>query len=208
MIKKISTVLFVLSLTPLASAADLSSQVEGFEYSRGFYTESDLGFFMRFGGYADEKVGTNVTGSRTRAVIVSNLQPFVGFSVGYDVLDFLSLQLSYGTGYVAGAAPRQNDSESPLDHSLSLLNLAVVGNFLVLDRLALEARVFGGGAAFAPAPTPDASNFAGDVGGGIGVKYMTLLPGFIVGADANFLLTFPEIVPAVTFSPLIIKYVF
>jgi hypothetical protein len=84
----------------------------------------------------------------------------------------------------------------------------VVGNFLVMDRLALEARVFGGGALFAPPPLPDASMFGGDAGAGIGVKYMTLLPGFIIGADVNFICTFPEIVPALSFSPLIIKYVF
>ena len=208
MIKQLSALLFVLALVPQVRAADLSSQVEGFEYSRGFYTESDLGFFMRFGGYADEKSGTTVTGSRTRPVAVSNLQPFVGFSVGYDVLDFLSLQLSYGTGYVANAAQRANESESPIDYSMTFANLAVVGNYLVMDRLALEARVFGGGTVFAPAPLPDASNFAADAGLGVGLKYMTLLPGFIVGADANFMVTFPEFVPAMSFSPLIIKYVF
>lgn len=208
MIKQLSAVLFVLAMAPQLWAADISSQVEGFEYSRGLYTQSDLGFFMRFGGYTDEKNGTSITGSRTRAVVVSNLQPYVGFSVGYDVLDFLSLQLSYGTGYVANAAQRANESESPIDYSMTFANLAVVGNFLVMDRLALEARVFGGGTVFAPAPLPDASNFAADAGLGIGVKYMTLLPGFIVGADVNALVAFPEFVPALNFSPLIIKYVF
>lgn len=201
-------ILLSLSLGPAALAADLSSQVEGFEYSRGFYTESDLGLFLRFGGWADEKSGTQVVSARSRQVTASNLQPYIGFSVGYDVLDFLSLQLSYGTGYVANAAPRQGEPESPLDHSITLVNLAVVGNILVLDRVALEARMFGGGALFSPAPTPKDSMFGGDVGGGLGIKYMTLLPGFIIGADVNFFLTFPEIVPALAFSPLIIKYVF
>ncbi|MFH1810995.1 MAG: adventurous gliding motility protein CglE [Pseudomonadota bacterium] len=205
--KQLVILSLALALAPLARA-QVSSQVEGFEYSRGFYTESDLGFFLRFGGFADEKSGTVVTGSRTRAVIVSNLQPYIGFSVGYDVLDFLSVQLSYGTGYVANAAPRQGQSESPMDHSITLLNLAIVGNLLVMDRLAIEARVFGGGAIFAPPPVPDASMFGGNAGAGLGIKYMTLLPGFIIGADVNFLTTFPEIVPALTFSPLIIKYVF
>jgi hypothetical protein len=78
----------------------------------------------------------------------------------------------------------------------------------VLDRVALEARVFAGGALFAPAPSPKESMMAGDVGGGLGIKYMTLLPGFIIGSDVNFYMTFPEIVPALSFSPLIIKYVF
>ena len=205
-----ATAAFVLALAPLARAAELSSQVEGFEYSRGFYTESDLGFFLRFGGWVDKKTGLTVAAGDQRAkpVIVSNLQPYVGFSVGYDVLPFLSLQLSYGTGFVAGAAPRQGQSESPVDQSITLVNLAVVGNWLVFDRFALEGRVFGGGAAFVPAPLPSASMFAGDGGAGIGFKYMTLLPGFIIGMDVNFIATFPEFIPALSFSPLIIKYVF
>ncbi|MBN2359196.1 MAG: adventurous gliding motility protein CglE, partial [Deltaproteobacteria bacterium] len=145
---------------------------------------------------------------RARAVAVSNLQPYIGFSVGYDVLPFLSLQLSYGTGFVAGAAPRKGQADSPIDYGITLLNLAVVGNWLVFDRFALEGRVFGGGAMFVPPPLPNASMFAGDAGAGIGFKYLTLLPGFIIGADVNFIATFPEFVPALSFSPLIIKYVF
>jgi len=206
--RSILAILVAVAVTPAARAADLSSQVEGFEYSRGFYTESDLGFFLRFGGWADQKQGTSVVSSRTSAVVARNLQPYIGFSVGYDVLDFLSLQLMYGTGYVSNAAPREGQADSPMDHSITLVNLAIVGNFLVFDRVALEARIFGGGAIFYPPPVPDASMFAGDAGGGIGIKYMTLLPGFIIGADVNGLVTFPEIVPAITFSPLIIKYVF
>jgi len=208
MMKKALVLALACTLSPLAEAADVSAEVEGFEYSRGFYTESNLGFFLRFGGYKDDARNYSVQTLRSIPVTASNLQPYVGFSVGYDVLDFLSLQLSYGTGYVVGAAPRKNEIDSPIDHSITFLNLAVVGNLLVLDRVALEARIFGGGAVFSPPPIPKASMFAGDAGAGIGVKYMTLLPGFIIGADVNFILTFPEIVPALSFSPLIIKYVF
>lgn len=109
-----------------AAAAEPSgdvSDVAGYKFPRGIYTQSDLGVFWRYLGFADNGGDKLCFRCRYPTYYVSNGQPFIGFSMGYDVLpkifDFIpnlkvpeiakrfgiSTQLSVGTGYVANAAP-------------------------------------------------------------------------------------------------------
>jgi hypothetical protein len=97
--------------------------VAGYKFPRGIYTQSDLGIFWRYLGFADTGGTSQCFRCRYPTYYVSNGQPFIGFSVGYDILptvfDYvpslkvpdivkrfgISAQLSVGTGYVANAAP-------------------------------------------------------------------------------------------------------
>lgn len=180
----------------------------GFVRSTGFYTASDLGGFIRFGGWADGET----CGFRCQPRVTSNLQPFIGLAVGYDILDWLGVQASFGTGFVANAAPVQGTSDSPRDYGISFINLALTGT-LWLDRFGIVGKVFGGGALLQPAPLPDELPLGGNVGAGLGVRWATLLTDVTIGMDVNGYLAFAPaggavaMIPGLSFAP-VIKYVF
>jgi hypothetical protein len=106
-----------------AEESGRTSDVVGYKFPRGLYTQSDLGFFWRYLGFSDTGGVRQAYRNRYPTYYVSNGQPFIGFSVGYDILptvfDYIpslklpeivnrigvSGQLSLGTGYVANAAP-------------------------------------------------------------------------------------------------------
>ncbi len=201
----------------------------GFVFKQGIYTQSDLGGFFVIGarlgsptgytlpGNADNGLcddGTASGGRPCRAQIWSNLQPYIGLSVGYDISQWLGVQLSFGTGFVANAAVYDISIENPRDYGITTINLAVVGSFYVLERLAIMGKLFGGGAFMTPEPLPFEPTIGGNAGAGIGVRYATLLPDVFVGIDGNFMVTFIPasaggmvIVPGISFAP-VIKYVF
>ena len=174
--------------TEMAPREDLGGAT-GFVFKRGFYTASDLGAFLRFGGYTyDEQTSCLRCKARTN----SDLAPYIGLAVGYDMTEWLGLQLSFGSGYVAGAAPVQGtnqahlDSTYPLDHAITMINAAAVFSWYVWDRLALEGKLFGGLAFLSPAPMQDVDGLAFDGGAGVGLQYATLLTDVIVGIDVNY----------------------
>jgi hypothetical protein len=184
----------------------------GFVFKQGFYTQSDLGGFFRFGGYT---ISENCDpGVACESVFWSNLQPYIGLSAGYDIFTWLGVQLSFGTGFVANAAPYQDSPNSPRDYGVTMLNLGVVGSFYVLDRLAIAGKLFGGGTFLIPSPDFEEPFYGGNAGVGLGVRYATLLPDTFVGIDVNFHAAFtPDsgggmlLIPGMSFAP-IIKYVF
>lgn len=183
----------------------------GFERPLGFFTSSDLGGFIRFGGYTSgEECGAPDRNCKPR--ITSNLQPYIGLAVGYDVLDFLAVQLSFGTGFVANAAPIENTPGSPRDYGITFMNLTVLGSYY-FDRFGIVAKVFGGGSFLNPAPLPDAPFIGGNAGGGLGIRYATLLTDVTVGFDVNGYAVFvPDgggmlVVPGMSFAP-VIQYTF
>src|SRR5689334_10090837 len=62
--------------------ADIGTSVggaTGFVFKKGFYAQSDMGGFLRFGGWTN-----GAACARCQEVATSNLQPYIGFSVGYD----------------------------------------------------------------------------------------------------------------------------
>ncbi|MBM65290.1 MAG: hypothetical protein CMH55_03535 [Myxococcales bacterium] len=225
---------FLLSIVLLAPGM---AQASEFEIPRGWYLESDLGAFMRFGGvkHCPLDCSTQVAAS----VGNSALQPFVGLAVGKDLTDNVGVQLLFGTGYVAGAAvgdeqfytmPGTDPSQKilpPQDYSLTFINPQVTYLILIEQlRLGLEVKA-GGGLVIAqdaidvsgkPVTTPteaQGSSMHLNVSAGLSVKYLTLLTGFVVGADVSGgLVLGPTMasgaahnIPYLSISPAI-KYVF
>lgn len=181
----------------------------GFVRSTGFYTSSDLGGFIRFGGYA---AGESCGGVPCVQRVTSNLQPFIGLSVGYDILDWLGVQASFGTGFIANAAPLSGTFDTPRDYGITFMNLAVLGSFWI-DRFGIVAKVFGGGALLQPPPLPNEFPLGGNVGAGLGVRWATLLTDVTIGLDVNGYFVFTQaggamtLIPGLSFAP-VIKYVF
>jgi hypothetical protein len=196
-----------------AEIGEVVGGATGFVFKRGFYTQSDLGGYFRLFGYTDQ-TDNGVLCVRCKAVYYSNLQPYIGLSVGYDVLDFLAVQASLGSGFVANAAPVEADPNSPRDYGMIFTNIALVPSWNFFDRYVLMGKVFAGGAFLTPPPQLDAPFYGGDVGVGLGVQYATLLTDVIIGFEVNsFVSIFPDggggvlFIPAFNFAP-VIKYVF
>jgi hypothetical protein len=156
------------------------SDVVGYKFPRGLFTQSDLGIFWRYLGFSDSLSGRGCTRCKYPSYYVSNAAPFIGFSVGYDILPTvleltgakvpslanrfgITAQLSFASGYVDGAAPYSRarshrygttfkDEESPKDHAIFMLHPALVANVIPppFERLLLEARIFLGGSMFSP----------------------------------------------------------
>jgi hypothetical protein len=190
----------------------------GFVFRQGLYTQSDLGGFFVLGAAAGSPTGYTIAadcgGPPCKPALWSQLQPNIGLSVGYDILQWLGVQLSFGTGFVANAAIYNQSLENPRDYGITTINGAVVGSFYVLERLALMGKVFGGAAFISPEPAPNEPAIGGNAGVGIGVRYATLLPDVFVGLDGNVMVAFiPNsggsmvIIPGISFAP-VIKYVF
>lgn len=191
----------------------------GFVFKQGFYTQSDLGGFFVLGASLGSPTGYTISaecggGQPCKAVPWSQLQPYIGLSVGYDISQWLGVQVSFGTGFVANAAVYPDSIENPRDYGLTTLNLAVVGSFYVLERLAIMGKIMGGGAFITPEPLPGEPTIGGNAGVGVGVRYATLLPDVFVGIDGNLMVSFiPSVagpmvvIPGVSFAP-VIKYVF
>ena len=202
----------------------------GFVFKQGIYTQSDLGGFFVLGksatGFLLKERATGSTigevcddgsaggGKPCKSVPTSQLQPYIGLSVGYDISQYLGLQVSFGTGFVANAAVYGDSVENPRDYGLTTINLAVVGSFYVLERLAIMGKLMGGASFMSPEPLPGEPTIGGNAGFGVGVRYATLLPDVFVGIDGNVMVAFiPDsdggmfFVPGISFAP-VIKYVF
>lgn len=165
------------ALTTDEPAATVDSEVEeggatvgedtggatGFVFPTGFYVSSDLGGFVRFGGYGDSRDG----GGCFRCVpkVYSNLQPWIGINIGYDIIKNFGVEMTLGTGFIADAAPAgyafynndpipQGITDSPENSAVTMLNVALTGSWYFLDRLAIQGKGFVGGAVISPDPNP------------------------------------------------------
>lgn len=186
----------------------------GFVFKQGFYTQSDLGGFFRIGGFT---LGPESGGVPDTEVVTSQLQPYIGLSAGYDLFSWLGIQASFGTGFVANAAPYGGRSPNvPRDYGVTFLDLGVVGQYYFLDRLALALKLSGGGTLLTPAPDTDEPNLGGNATVGLGIRWASLLPDTFVGIDGNFHAAFVPtndpanpmlVIPGFSFAP-VIKYVF
>jgi hypothetical protein len=194
----------------------------GFVFKQGFYTQSDLGGFFTLGAALGANTGYSISrdaaqcprGAPCVPVSTSNLQPYIGLSLGYDISQYFGIQASFGTGFVENAALYSQSEKNPRDYGFTMANLAAVGSFYVLERLAISVKLAGGLAFVTPEPEPGEPTVGGNVGFGIGVRYATLLPDVFVGIDGNVLAGIiptsnasPLIIPAISFAP-VIKYVF
>jgi len=166
-------------------------KLQEFELQRGFYASGDLGIFITLSGVRPP----------------SKLQPYMGIKAGYDLNDFLGVQLSISSGY--NSSNPANDYDDPLQYTasqggraiqdFSLLNLGgeLVFSLRPIERLAIEVKGGGGITNVYPEIT-DADAAAGGgmsaggtvvyaawqphVTGGVDFKYLTLLTGFNAGA--------------------------
>jgi hypothetical protein len=184
----------------------------GFRFKQGFYTQSDLGGYFRLGGFT---IDQSCQGVPCTPVTTSQLQPYIGLSAGYDLFQWLGIQASFGTGFVANAAPYQSRSPNvPRDYGMTFFDAGIVAQYYFLDRLAIALKLSGGGLLMTPEPDLGEPNLGGNALVGLGIRWASLLPDTFVGIDGNFHAAFvPDsgggmlFIPAFSFAP-IIKYVF
>lgn len=202
-----------------AAVDDSVGGATGFVFKNGLYLTSELGGFLRFGGYGDSSGDPCY---RCEQKITSNLQPWIALTMGYDFLKFLGAEVTLGTGFIADAAPIERETQSPENSAITMVNVAVTGSYYI-DRFALTGKAFVGGALLTPAPLPDAVPLGGQFGLGVGVRYATLLTNVVIGLDvATYFIVSPDVVtghigpvpiggipliPAISFGP-VIKYTF
>lgn len=195
---------------PSAKTASGKSQTDTgtFKLRRGLYAEADLGLFMTFGGR-----NTNLPDLPSKGA--SNIQPTLGFTVGYDLVHSPAFSFGLGIGvamHLNGGAGRvkaediqagvEDQTTKSNDFVIIPIGLAPMVSILLSDRLALSIRGDGGMALLNPDPTTAAatsqprdesivgagsSAFAPFFGVGAGLEYFTLLNDFSVGVRVSFL---------------------
>jgi hypothetical protein len=194
-----------------AAAADLpqigEDQLAIFVLNRGFYCNGDLGVFLTLGG------------SRG----YGNVEPFVAVKAGFDIGNYVSVQLALASGYSSGnplssmdspANPAGAGPNAVVNYGLLMMGAEVVGAVRPTERFAIEPRVGGGIARLSPTPTspsdPSASigSIVPQVGGGVDFKYLTLLTDFSAGLSlGGYLVLAPKLVPAVSVAASV-RYTF
>lgn len=181
-------------------AADPSGKLyEKFEMSRGFFISSDIGLVWAFGG-------------AERAV--SNTQAYVGLNIGYDFTSWFSWQIHAGRGFAASSPRSANQINRIRDFGWTNILTGPLAWIRVWERLAIEVKLLGGIAIMDPVPLEVQTDgvalsvVAPTVGGGLGLKYMTLLTDFTIGFEATFNYMIGPNVPALNISPLVARYTF
>jgi hypothetical protein len=165
-----------------APADDDEGKLARFVLQRGLYVGADFGTFVTLG---DTKG-------------ISNLQPFIGLRIGYDLSDNLSLQLTGSAAYVADNPISDYDDPATTPDgtgvtSYDLLNATadLVYALRITERFAIEPKVGAGVSRINPLPTdPDdptllvsRANLVIDAG--LGFTYLTLLSDFSAGLSAT-----------------------
>lgn len=206
-----AALLLLVSLTAQAEEAKLEAGAEEkFSFKKGLFLSGDVGLFTAVGGYRASQV-PGVREERT----LSSVQPYIGVTMGYDVLDFLALGVKFSQGYVSGAARSPLDVRSPTDFALVFVDAAVIVSTTLFSRVLLSGSVMGGLASMNPPVSPGVDRYGGHLGLGLGLRYDTLWNGMVIGLDFAGHLSFlpktglgsmPGIV-ALSLTP-IIKYVF
>lgn len=179
--------------TPVESVEAAS----GIDVRRGLFVAGDLGGYFSFGGF-NNNVGVEPIPSKS----VSNFQPTVGVTLGYDLLSNPGMNLAVGlrlaASYNAGSGVIANPT-APSDFDLYQVGAAGKLGFMVLERLAWNVLLDVGLGVTTPDPTEPARLPDGSLnpnggstalglifGAGTGVEFYTLFPGFAVGLDVRF----------------------
>lgn len=171
---------------------------ENFAMSRGFFISSDVGMVWAFG-------------SATR--VISNTQVYVGLNIGYDINQWFSWQVHVGRGFSAAAPRSPNQIGRIEDFGWTNLQTGPVLSFLIWERLAFELKALGGVALLDTAPLDAADGVtmgtvAANVGGGLGLKYLTLLTDVTIGFEAQFGFIIGPNIPVLSVAPLVVRYTF
>ena len=208
------------------------AQAESSEYNipRGVFVESNLGGFLRFGGLKHCKVDCSSDNWQPTESATSSIQPFVGFTVGKDLTREFGVQVLLGTGFVKGGAVGtveefqmpgtlwENKLLPPEDYSLTYIT-GQATYLLLLEQVRLGLEFKGGfgpvlasngikadSTVLLPEDLPTVS-LDWSVSGGVSIKYLTLLTGFVVGVDVAGGYVLGGKIPYLHFSPAV-KYVF
>jgi len=172
---------------------------ETFEVHRGFFISTDVGLAWAFGG-AERGY--------------SNTQPYVGVNIGYDFTSWFSWQVHVGRGFNANQPLTANQAARIRDFAWTDIQTGPVVWIKVWDRLAIELKVVGGISLLDPVPIePDVDGrivnaVNPSIGGGVGLKYFTLLTNVVLGFEATFSYLIGVNVPVLSVSPLVIRYTF
>lgn len=170
-----------------------------FKIRRGFFAETDLGVYFTFGGRNTNDVALPSRG-------ISNVQPFLGITAGYDIVHGprysfslgvkLAVGYSGGAGRVTGAEVMMGGTDLTTRSSdFAVMEAGVAAGFayMVSDRLAVTAKLDGGAGIVDPNPKASASDTGaggvsagGLIGAGLGIEYFTLLNDFSVGLDLRY----------------------
>lgn len=169
-------------------------QLAIFRLQRGAFFSSDLGVFFTLGGQRG----------------YSNVEPYIAVHTGYDVSNYISLQLSLATGYSSGNPLSANDNpnnpnlvgrDPVVNYSMFGVSTEIVGAIRPSQRFAIEPKLGGGLTWITPALT-DPSNpskklpgITPQIVGGVDLKYLTLLTDFTAGLSFTaYYMTVPQIV--------------
>lgn len=186
---------------PLPQIGD-EDQLAVFVLQRGFYLSSDLGVFMTFGG---------VRG-------YSNVQPFLSIKAGYDIGNYISVQLALSSGYASGNALSMNDApgttgQQVQNYGLFNAGLEVVGALRPTKRFAIEPKLGGGITLINPQPTDPndvalvVQSPAPHIAFGVDLKYLTLLTDFTAGVSlSGYYVVGPNIIGAA--AAFVVRYTF
>jgi hypothetical protein len=204
---------------PAATATDQVEEKVPFKIKRGFFAEGDLGIFVTIGGVNTNSVELNSRGT-------SNLQPYIGATFGYDIVDASSFAMGLGLRFAMGlnggagradpAEPLDSANTKSNDYSIQELGAVIDLVFMVADRVGLTLKLHGGAGFVTPDPTLPASEpaaggfiFAPVFGGQFGVELYTLLNDFSIGIQAGFVgaIAAGEFIPGLS-GTIPIKYTF
>ncbi len=190
--KKRSVIALCVLFSSVASAATPSEGV-AMTVRRGFFTEVDVGLFV------------NVLGSDG----YSNLQSYLQLGVGYNIGEAVELGVHFGLGSNAQncwAAYENDRCLGAANFTLSFINASAAYNFKLLHQLFLSPKLTGGWTLLEPEPILGL-NGAPNIGGGVGIEYVTEMDHFSIGFDALARLIVGPNVLSLQFYPRV-KYTF
>ena len=162
----------VLLFVALAAPAWAATPSEGVALSvrRGFFTETDIGGYLNVGG--DDGY--------------SNLQTYLQLGVGYDVSEAIELGVHFGLGSIAADcySGRNGRGDCTLtdNFTLSFIDLTAAYLIRMRDRFYFTPKVAVGYTLLDPPPVLDVKGGL-NVGGGVGVEYVTSMDHFSIGFD-------------------------
>ena len=209
--------------TPPPKAVSDEGPVENFEMERGLYLSGNLGVFLTFAGV---RANSNIQPYES-----------INFGYDLNDMFSLEFSVSFGhsssnarlqtEGTASADCGGGLDAEVPdtpiydqrlngglggcssyPDFTLSMGQLSFIASIHLDDRIALEVKAGGGGTFGTPRPgSSSQGSIGGNVGGGLGIRYLTLLTDFTVGVEATFTYHFPWGIPALAVSP-VVRYTF
>jgi hypothetical protein len=184
---------------PVASLVDDTEEILWERY-RGVFFEGRGGAYLTVGG----------------ARGYSNVQPVFGFTVGYDILDWLYVDFSYATGYQASNPLKAEGcvggdaayKDYHCDFSLTYFLVGAGFSFIPRGPVTVEARIGAGVSLISPSAKPDQPPVDGAAYVGLRLKHFTLLKHFSIIAETGFYITFPTLIPALAPLSISVMYTF